>query len=248
MLNVPGPRRHESAQTIRCFPSAGATWWTYAYLPFGGVRSATKNNSQATDNVLRFAGGYLDPTTLYHFGARQYDPGAGRFLSTDPMKPSIADPYVAAYVYGNNNPVRYTDPSGRDTDAVCLTAEFFIGVAFVQAAICPVVSVTSGQIGITGALGFGGGIGAGLTAGVSYQHSNGAEIYDLGGPFVIGGGSAAAGVGGQVEDFVGPGHCGQIVGGGSGGLVIGAGASGKVGASLTAVFGLGNPESMCSPK
>ena len=97
-------------------------------------------------------------------------------------------------------------------------------------------------------LGLGGGIGAGPTAGVSYQHSNGAEIYDLGGPFVIGGGSVAAGVGGQVEDFAGPGHCGQIVGGGSGGLVIGAGVSGKAGASLTQVFGLGNPRSECNPK
>jgi RHS repeat-associated protein len=93
--------------------SAGATWWTYSYLPFGGVRTATKNNTQAVDNLLRFAGGYLDPTGLYHFGARQYDAGTGRFMSTDPVKPVISDPYVAAYVYGDNNPVRYTDPSGR---------------------------------------------------------------------------------------------------------------------------------------
>ena len=93
--------------------STGATWWTYSYLPYGGVRTATKNSNQAPDNLLRFAGGYLDPTALYHFGARQYDAGTGRFISTDPVGPSIADPYVAAYVYANDNPVRYTDPSGR---------------------------------------------------------------------------------------------------------------------------------------
>ena len=93
--------------------STGATWWTYSYLPYGGTRTATKNSNQAPDNLLRFAGGYLDPTALYHFGARQYDPGTGRFLSTDPVGPSIADPYVAAYLYANDNPVRYTDPSGR---------------------------------------------------------------------------------------------------------------------------------------
>ncbi|MBI2777369.1 MAG: RHS repeat protein [Chloroflexi bacterium] len=93
--------------------STGATWWTYAYLPFGGVRTATKNNNQAIDNVLRFAGGYLDPTGLYHLGARQYDSGAGRFLSTDPVSPGVGDPYVGAYVYANNNPVRFTDTSGR---------------------------------------------------------------------------------------------------------------------------------------
>ena len=100
--------------------STGATWWTYSYLPYGGVRTATKNSNQAPDNLLRFAGGYLDPTALYHFGARQYDAGTGRFISTDPVGPSIADPYVAAYLYANDNPVRYTDPSGRDTNGVCV--------------------------------------------------------------------------------------------------------------------------------
>ncbi len=121
--------------------SAGATWWTYAYLPFGGVRSATKNNNQATDNVLRFAGGYLDPTTLYHFGARQYDPGAGRFLSTDPVGPGVGDPYVGAYLYANNNPVRFTDPSGR-----CFGPLVFLAPACIGAAI-GVVSYIASTVG-----------------------------------------------------------------------------------------------------
>jgi RHS repeat-associated protein len=118
--------------------SAGATWWTYAYLPFGGVRTATKNSNQAIDNVLRFTGGYLDPTGYYHLGARQYDSGTGRFLSTDPLKPAIADPYVAAYVYANDSPVRYTDPSGR-----CFGPLVFLAPACIGAAIGVVSYIVS---------------------------------------------------------------------------------------------------------
>jgi RHS repeat-associated protein len=93
--------------------STGALWWTYGYLPYGDVRTETKNYSQAPANLLRFGGEYLDPTALYHLRARQYDPGTGRFLSTDAAPAATADPYVTAYMYANNDPVRFVDPSGR---------------------------------------------------------------------------------------------------------------------------------------
>lgn len=93
--------------------STGVTQWTYDYLPYGGVQTETKNKNQAPDNVLRFTGQVLDPTGLYQLRARTYDPGTGRFVSTDPAAAGPADPYVSAYVYGNANPIRYSDPSGR---------------------------------------------------------------------------------------------------------------------------------------
>ena len=34
------------------------------------------------------------------------------FTQTDPLDPDIGSPYPSAYVYGNNNPAVYTDPSG----------------------------------------------------------------------------------------------------------------------------------------
>ena len=130
--------------------STGATWWTYSYLPYGGTRTATKNSNRAPDNLLRFAGGYLDPTSLYHFGARQYDAGTGRFISTDPVGPSIADPYVAAYLYANDNPVRYTDPSGRDVVGICVTGEINLPfLTFGEFAFC-IVASDSGQLGVAG--------------------------------------------------------------------------------------------------
>ena len=93
--------------------STGVTQWTYAYLPYGGVRTETKNQNQAPLNPFLFSGELLDPTGLYYLRARSYDPGSGRFLSTDPASAGPTDPYVSAYAYANGNPIRYTDPSGR---------------------------------------------------------------------------------------------------------------------------------------
>lgn len=91
----------------------GTTQWTYSYLPYGGVRTETKNQGSAPANVLRFAGEVLDPTGLYQIRARSYEPTTGRFISVDPAAAGPTDPYVSAYAYANANPIRYTDPSGR---------------------------------------------------------------------------------------------------------------------------------------
>jgi RHS repeat-associated protein len=108
--------------------STGVTQWTYTYLPYGGVRTETKNQNQAPDNVLRFTGEVLDPTGLYQLRARSYDPSTGRFVSLDPVAPGPTDPYVSAYVYVDGNPIRYTDPSGRCL-VVCAAIGAVIGGA-----------------------------------------------------------------------------------------------------------------------
>jgi RHS repeat-associated protein len=93
--------------------STNTVEWQYAYEPFGAARSTTKVSTSAADNRMRYTGEYLDTATgLYHLRARQYDPATGRFLSTDPMAPRLDDPYVSAYVYVNNRPGVYTDPTG----------------------------------------------------------------------------------------------------------------------------------------
>jgi len=110
--------------------SNGGTQWTYDYLPFGGVRTATKNSNQAPPNVMRFTGQYLDTTGLYHLRARQYDPVTGRFLATDPAAPALTDPFVATYVYVGSNPVIRIDPSGK-----CFGPLIFLAPACIGAAI-----------------------------------------------------------------------------------------------------------------
>ncbi|MGW0086119.1 ricin-type beta-trefoil lectin domain protein [Streptomyces sp. NPDC003393] len=49
---------------------------------------------------------------LVHLGAREYDPSTGRFISPDPVL-DLADPVqMNGYVYCENNPVTYSDPTG----------------------------------------------------------------------------------------------------------------------------------------
>ena len=47
-------------------------------------------------------------------GARDYDPRLGRWLSADTIVPSFANPQsLNRYAYVQNNPLRYTDPTGH---------------------------------------------------------------------------------------------------------------------------------------
>jgi len=54
-----------------------------------------------------FTGKELDEE-LYYFNARYYDPNLGRFTSVDPVKDNLP------YVYVNNNPMNFIDPTGMD--------------------------------------------------------------------------------------------------------------------------------------
>jgi RHS repeat-associated protein len=82
-----------------------------SYYPFGEVRS---QSGQAVTGG-GYTGQRLSVTGQYHFGAREYDPLTGRFLSPDPFPGFLAAPQsLNPYAYGYNNPIRYSDPSGYD--------------------------------------------------------------------------------------------------------------------------------------
>lgn len=102
-------------------PATGAT---YTYEAFGAPRTSPTN--QTISNPVTFAGEYQDPTTgLYNLRARDYDPTSGRFTALDPIAQDIHDPYIAAYVYANNQPTLLVDPSGLCAiyDAPCMAKE-----------------------------------------------------------------------------------------------------------------------------
>ncbi|MFD3648648.1 RHS repeat-associated core domain-containing protein [Streptomyces cyaneofuscatus] len=77
---------------------------TYSYSPRGVQRAAT---SEQAPQPYRFAGGYQDPTGLYHFAARYYDPNIGRFTTPDPSGQE-KNPYL----YAAGDPVNEIDPTG----------------------------------------------------------------------------------------------------------------------------------------
>ncbi len=61
-------------------------------------------------NPFRYSGEYFDAESGdYYLRARYYNPRLGRFLTEDPVRDGNN-----WYVYCNNNPVKYVDPSGND--------------------------------------------------------------------------------------------------------------------------------------
>ncbi|MDG4858228.1 RHS repeat-associated core domain-containing protein [Streptomyces sp. T-3] len=81
----------------------GAKVNTYDYSP----RGVTRNMSEKVPQPYRFAGGYQDPTGLYHLSARYMDPRTGRFTQPDPSGLE-ANPYL----YASGDPTNIIDPSG----------------------------------------------------------------------------------------------------------------------------------------
>jgi RHS repeat-associated protein len=105
---------------------AGAVLYSAAYFPF----AETPDGSERLDSASfpfqpKYRFGFREREDaakggFYDFGARLYNPRAGRFLSPDT---STADGYNR-YQYGHNNPLRFNDPTGhQENDAVRVPAK-----------------------------------------------------------------------------------------------------------------------------
>mgnify|MGYP001570118974 CR=1 FL=1 len=90
----------------------GAVVQRLSYKPFGGFSGPAPSDGAAIHHY--FTGGELDAeTSLYHFGARYYDPALGRFTQPDPILQDVYDPQALnPYSYARNNPIRLIDPTG----------------------------------------------------------------------------------------------------------------------------------------
>lgn len=152
----------------------GSVASTAAFDAFGVTTAQT-----GATPAFGFAGQETDPSGLQYMRARYYDPTTGRFLSTDPVAPGIDDPYVSAYVYANNNPTTFTDPSGQ-----CL---------IVCAAVGAVAGAVVGGVGYavtTDDFSWGGLAGAAGTGAVV-----GGVVGFTGGAGIAAGGAVASGLG-----------------------------------------------------
>jgi RHS repeat-associated protein len=82
--------------------------WRANYTPFGD----TTFSANIIDNSLRFPGQYFDAEAGLHYNYfRDYDPGIGRYLQSDPIG---LEGGANLYLYGLSNPVRFTDSLGLD--------------------------------------------------------------------------------------------------------------------------------------
>ncbi|MEU1728348.1 RHS repeat-associated core domain-containing protein [Nonomuraea sp. NPDC005692] len=85
---------------------------TRRHTPFGEPRDGGAGTWPASMD-RGFVGGTSDGTGLTHLGAREYDPGTGRFVSVDPLVDVQDSQQVNGYTYANNNPLALSDPDGR---------------------------------------------------------------------------------------------------------------------------------------
>jgi RHS repeat-associated protein len=95
---------------IAATDASGNVLWRESYRPYG-----ERMLKPAAANTQWFHGKSLDPDTgMEDFGARNYDPVLGRFLSIDPVDFTEKNIHsFNRYAYGNNNPLKYKDPDGR---------------------------------------------------------------------------------------------------------------------------------------
>lgn len=85
--------------------STGTITTRYVYDPFGGTSALGPNNNSAA----QYVGRENDGVSLYYYRARYYSPTFGRFLSEDPLGLAAG---INAYIYADDNPISFSDPSG----------------------------------------------------------------------------------------------------------------------------------------
>jgi RHS repeat-associated protein len=102
--------------------SSGSVTDSYAYGPYGEPLATTGNSPQpfrwlgawgVRTDAVSVSGSDQTASTLYHIGARWFDPATGRFLSRDPSGARLdevrtLDPYL--YAFGD--PATYIDVTG----------------------------------------------------------------------------------------------------------------------------------------
>jgi len=86
----------------------------------------------AFGNPYLFTGREWDAESgLYYYRRRYYDPRTGRFLQEDPRAGTLHQPNTQhSYVYVENNPIRFTDPTGELSVAGAATA-FAVAIGLV---------------------------------------------------------------------------------------------------------------------
>jgi RHS repeat-associated protein len=146
---------------------SGASVEETEYDPWGEVKEG------GTKSKFQYTGQEKDAETgLNYYNFRYYDSHTRRFAQPDDMLPDLYNPQdLNRYSYVNNNPIRYTDPSGHCIWDVCMV-EATIAVSLYSAALARSPDLTSDSIALGDSVNsfnnspsIGNGIGVALVAG-----------------------------------------------------------------------------------
>ena len=215
--------------------STGAIAEQIRYDAWGNVTSDSNPGFQP----FGFAGGLYDRDTgLVHFGAREYDPETGRWMSKDPILFAGGDANL--YGYALTDPINYIDLTGLWTFQMGFSGSISLPFGFSFTGFVGFAIDGHGEIAPIYGGGLGQGMGEGLSGGVFIGASNATSVCNLSGPFAnlaLGGGWGPDATG---DAFYGLDSQGQSVLGGSVTVGAGLGATSFDGATITHVGLVGN--------
>jgi RHS repeat-associated protein len=98
---------------------SGELVFAQSYEPYGDVLDSYGEEG----SHYGFTGEMQDPTGLVYLRARYYNTGIGIFTAKDPFAGIASIPRsFNPYMYANNNPLLFTDPSGRFPQIIALSA------------------------------------------------------------------------------------------------------------------------------
>ena len=106
--------------------ASGVVTLAKAYEPYGQVL----DSQGAGASSYGFTGEWTDVNGLVNLRARVYAPSQGRFLTRDSWGGDNQQPIsYNKWVYGNTNPIKYTDPSGHTPAIVAALLPSIVGGA-----------------------------------------------------------------------------------------------------------------------